>query len=225
MKRLLTILPFLLLGAVVNVAVAWGYALWSPSTPGSPIGSNPREDRAWFLDRVPPPRWTDWTTPHIRPDAGPGFELIGFSTVSLDPTVSSTSGRKGESVAAIRLRSGLPLVSLEGSRWSKAAYATVFGLRSPRTPNSYLNAALEPPPELRPRYRRLLPLRPLPTGFAVNTLFYATILWLLIPGPFALRRFIRRKRGQCPACGYPAGESAVCSECGRLMVMAMLLGV
>ncbi len=59
--------------------------------------------------------------------------------------------------------------------------------------------------------------RPLWPGFAINTLFYATLLWLLIPGPFALRRFIRRKRAQCPACGYPAGESAVCSECGRAL--------
>ena len=61
---------------------------------------------------------------------------------------------------------------------------------------------------------RALPLRPIWPGFAINTAFYATLLWLLIPGPFALRRLIRHKRGQCPACGYPAGESAVCSECG-----------
>ncbi len=38
-----------------------------------------------------------------------------------------------------------------------------------------------------------------------------------MPGPFALRRFIRRKRGLCPACGYPTGESAVCSECGKVL--------
>ncbi len=60
-----------------------------------------------------------------------------------------------------------------------------------------------------------LPLRPLWPAFAINTVFYATILWLLIPGPFAMRRFIRHRRGQCRACGYPAGESAACSECGK----------
>ena len=43
---------------------------------------------------------------------------------------------------------------------------------------------------------RTLPLRPIWPGFAVNTLFYAAVLWLLIPGPFALRRFIRRDAGQ-----------------------------
>ena len=62
---------------------------------------------------------------------------------------------------------------------------------------------------------RVLPLRPLWPGFAVNTLFYAAVLWLLIPGPFVLRRFIRARRGRCPKCAYPMGESAVCSECGN----------
>ncbi len=64
------------------------------------------------------------------------------------------------------------------------------------------------------RYRPL-PYRPLGLGVAGNTLFYAAILWLLICGPFALRRFIRRKRDQCPACGYPRAEAAVCTECGK----------
>ena len=60
-----------------------------------------------------------------------------------------------------------------------------------------------------------LPLRPIWPGFAVNTLFYAAVLWLLIPGPFVLRRVIRVRRGLCPACAYPRGESDVCSECGK----------
>ncbi len=62
-----------------------------------------------------------------------------------------------------------------------------------------------------------LPLHPIWPGFAINTLFYAAILWLLIPGPFALRRFLRVKRGLCPKCAYPMGESALCSECGRVL--------
>jgi hypothetical protein len=60
-----------------------------------------------------------------------------------------------------------------------------------------------------------LPLRLIWPGFAVNTIFYAAILWLLIPGPFALRRLIRRRRGLCPKCGYPMGESDACTECGK----------
>ncbi len=56
-------------------------------------------------------------------------------------------------------------------------------------------------------------------GFAVNTLFYAAILWLLIPGPFALRRLVRRRHGLCPACGYDmkhAKHDQGCPECGAV---------
>ena len=60
-----------------------------------------------------------------------------------------------------------------------------------------------------------VPLRPIWLGLLFNTLFYATLLWLAIPGPFALRRLLRVRRGLCPKCAYPMGESAVCSECGR----------
>ena len=62
---------------------------------------------------------------------------------------------------------------------------------------------------------RALPLRLLWPGFALNTAFYAANLWLLVRGPFALRRFLRVRRGLCPKCAYPMGESAVCTECGR----------
>ncbi len=62
----------------------------------------------------------------------------------------------------------------------------------------------------------LLWIRP---GLALNTLLTATIGWLLIYGPMALRRLIRRfsriRRGLCPKCAYPIGESNVCTECGQ----------
>ena len=52
-------------------------------------------------------------------------------------------------------------------------------------------------------------------GFAIDTLFYAVILWLLFAGPFAFRRWRRIKRGLCPACAYPVGASDLCTECGK----------
>ena len=67
---------------------------------------------------------------------------------------------------------------------------------------------------------RVLPCGIIVRGFAVNTLLYAVVLWLLIPGPFVLRRFIRRRRGRCPGCGYPVGGSEVCSECGMALALA-----
>ena len=56
-------------------------------------------------------------------------------------------------------------------------------------------------------------------GLAMNTLLTAVIGWLLICGPSALGRLIRGfsriGRGLCPACAYPTGASAVCTECGK----------
>ena len=65
------------------------------------------------------------------------------------------------------------------------------------------------------RYRTL-PLRPIWPGFAINTLFYAAIIWLLTFGPFAARRFFRNKRGHCIKCGYDlrGTSGGVCPECG-----------
>jgi len=56
---------------------------------------------------------------------------------------------------------------------------------------------------------------PIWPGFAINTLFYAGVLWLLFAAPFALRRGRRIKRGLCPACAYPVGASDLCTECGK----------
>ncbi len=95
-------------------------------------------------------------------------------------------------------------------------------IRSPdaKRTTTWISAGGPMPSALRPRNRVTqfrIPLRPLWPGFAVNTILYATILWLLIPGPFVLRRFIRVKRGLCPACAYPRGDSSVCSECGKAL--------
>lgn len=64
---------------------------------------------------------------------------------------------------------------------------------------------------------RVLPIDPIWVGFIGNTLFYASILWLI----FALKPLFRRhrlKRGLCPACAYPIGVSPVCTECGQPVI-------
>ena len=48
----------------------------------------------------------------------------------------------------------------------------------------------------------------------INTLFYAALLWLLFDGLLILHRFVRLQRGRCLGCGYPMGQSPVCTECG-----------
>jgi len=59
-------------------------------------------------------------------------------------------------------------------------------------------------------------MTPQPTGFAINTVFYGALLWMLWLSPFVVRRVIRRKRGHCIKCGYDLrGDfSTGCPECG-----------
>jgi hypothetical protein len=61
------------------------------------------------------------------------------------------------------------------------------------------------------------PYAPIWPGFAINTMFYAFVIWMLFAVPAALRRKRRRARGLCPKCAYPVGTSVVCTECGAAL--------
>jgi hypothetical protein len=67
---------------------------------------------------------------------------------------------------------------------------------------------------------RQVPLRPLWPGFAINTIFYAAMLWLLWIAPGRIKRFVRIRGHRCPACGYiiAPGVGNKCSECGTPMI-------
>jgi hypothetical protein len=66
-----------------------------------------------------------------------------------------------------------------------------------------------------------IPVQPVPAGFAANTFFGAGVLWVLLHGPRRVRGIVRRRRGLCPVCAYPAGVSPVCTECGAAVEPVM----
>jgi hypothetical protein len=65
-----------------------------------------------------------------------------------------------------------------------------------------------------------VPLRPIWSGLAVNTLFYAAIWAGIYAALVVPRRFVREvarfRRGACIACGYDLGYDFIhgCPECG-----------
>jgi hypothetical protein len=65
-------------------------------------------------------------------------------------------------------------------------------------------------------FDRALPTRVLWPGFIINSLLFGLVLWLLLVANPILRQRARLRRGLCPACSYPIGASAICSECGRV---------
>jgi|GEM_PF-2774651 len=77
---------------------------------------------------------------------------------------------------------------------------------------------------LRVEYRRALPMIPMWTGLATNTLLFATpilLLAMILALPNGLVRWRRRRRDRCLHCAYPKPEGAPldperCPECGEL---------
>ncbi len=229
-RRIFIVVIFLLAGAVVNVAVAWGCAVWSPLPPPERMRGPTPADRAWWQEHArtgitPEPLLLSMTEAFgsdyrlltgAREDAGIHVRVQLYDD-GLVQTFEFTSGHSNPNPwdQSLRAQAGWPLRSMAGERWRAAApfnalKSVVHALALPPGPEAVNVAAF-------PIQHRLAPLRPLWSGFAVNTLLYAVVLWLLILGPFALRRFIRIRRGLCPACAYPRGESDVCSECGKAL--------
>ncbi len=205
MKRwVIIVVIFLLAGAVVNVAVAWGCSILAESAPFDAL-LTARMRRQQFEASKRPDRESE------------------------APWVESAFRGVGVVVIVVR-RSGEGLVRLHRAGWP--ARAALEGRVSipPSGDPSYrwgipipvkVSLALEyPRGSARPIVKTVtgvLPLRPVWRGFLLNTAFYA-IAFILPAGMWwSLRRFIRVRRGLCPACAYPRGESNVCSECGKAL--------
>jgi len=241
---------FLLLGAVVNVAVAWGcVVLFERSARQSfaPV-------RATFHHST----WHEKSPPGFPPEPGAAqciAESIGVRVFTvrqytcsqvLEPNgehlhwdgsawspkaeiyVSPMRGEEGpvrfpcleqftlrhEYMLGI-VRAGFPLRSLERCQWIEGQPWPLVSLlhRGPLYSGPEFTGGVAPW-----GWDDSLPVSPIWPGFAVNTVFYAVVLWLLIRGPFVARRQIRRWRGRCIKCGYdlrgaPALGSG-CPECG-----------
>ncbi len=200
----LRIFVFLILGAIVNVAVAWGCAFsndldadwpnveaastgeWSFVFVDRRFGSEEvrcchRLSDAVDIERLPchpkSPWWEEW---HDR--FGP-FGTGEWGTAHGWPRYSMSAWRA----------------------WDK----------NPRRTERDEDYMTYGGWELSERNKlRLVPYSPIWPGFAINTVFYAGSLWLLFTAPFALQRRRRIRRGLCRKCAYPVGTSDFCTECG-----------
>jgi hypothetical protein len=205
MKRwLLRIFVFLLLGAIVNVAVAWGCALMAH--PGRlSFGERPvlpAEHDRWF-SRGP----NDCFAQHAP------TRVMTATALGSETTIAIAHDELDRSVAQFRhARAGWPMLAWGGESW-------VCRTMQDRSARGLITVGRTYIDDLgKQRSVVFLPYVPLWPGFAINTVFYAAMLWMLFAGPFALRRWRRIKRGLCPKCGYDLrGRSAgtdACPECG-----------
>ena len=232
MKRRLTkLVVFLLLGAIINVAVAWGLAV-SVDLSGATIsaeGVSSADPPAWsFVSYRRPGVWSIFAAAATREedvrvgmfgsglrDADSFFHhsypyrqprpewLPKWSGVRRRP-----SARFHKIEMVIEEARGWPLLSLKYEKhWHGAVpYPANWGIELWRHRSAAWSSFAVV----------TLPLRPLWPGFSINTLLYAAIVWVLWSSPFTARRMIRRKRGHCIKCGYDLRESkdSGCPECG-----------
>ena len=203
---------------LVSTAVAWSCALWSPM-PGT--RSLPEAEAAAILSDG-----LGTTTFLSRPGGlehsglGMSLTLAGDAKIAVPPREDGAQRIRNlgrNSSFAIMpgnpdnkwiqvVHAGWPLPCLQGSKKSIGRTIEWAGVMEP--PKVLDNMGVKP--------RRLLPLYPRWTGLVVNTLFYGAVFWMAIPGPRVIRRHLRRRRSQCPECGYDIRhhEHATCPECG-----------
>lgn len=190
-RHLLTIAIFLLAGAVLNVAVAWAITAGMTWPQGLSRSSTIEREEDW--PRPVPDHWPERSAYTIQ-DGASGWRLDRYSKV-------------WAGIFAINIaNAGWPCHALESETW----FEMPTGIWS--------SWGITPPVNMfgfGPQSPKTLPVRPIWPGFIANTLFYATLLWLLTCLAIAVRRFLRLGRGLCPQCAYPMGGSAVCSECGN----------
>lgn len=61
-----------------------------------------------------------------------------------------------------------------------------------------------------------LPLRPLPVGFTANVLLHTLVVFGVLSILARWRASLRRRVGQCAACGYELAGLRTCAECGKV---------
>ena len=230
MKRRATkLILFLLLGAILNVAVAWGCAvvvdLEDVPQANVVVGwiFQPRPRGDIYLERRQVPgagrvrSWVNRTTgTSLAMIAGPSPTPIKGPATCKDglELLPSIGGRliTDETNVIIDWR-GWPFRSMwcqinpaagVGASNASATSRSGSGLTISHWPGQTANV--------------VLPLNPIWPGFAINAIFYAAILWLPFAALGAVRRRRRMKRRLCTKCAYDlrgrASENKLCPECG-----------
>ncbi len=217
------IVVFLLIGAIVNIAVAWGCAIVLYGyEDGSQVWKNPKQDG----EKI------------IRFDTGLGVQTTRSFAVELWGIVDPESLFKDSPTYTGQIwwpttafahpydiyhAAGWPLLCVRTHRVSgimspEELAASMLG-KGVQQDYRWINAIQWPWRSAFPSLKvsGVLPYEPIPLGFMANTLIYGTITAIVICGAAGIRRSIRNHLGRCVACGYPRGRSPVCTECGAAL--------
>ncbi|MCH8316752.1 MAG: hypothetical protein IIA64_12345 [Planctomycetes bacterium] len=234
-RRLFKLVVFLLLGAATTIATSWYFA------------AGRTKDGEWFghaeqgssrIERIGAGTWHVYRNERLGQvlirryrsiyspeDQPPEWDIIDWPAERFLPVWASD-------LLTLKPPEGvLGNAALEGSGWPVVAMRTRYDevpgpLRGQSIRRVTGGILLTPTAEVRLGdmlySAKALHLRPLWPGCAINTAFYAVLLWMLRLSPFVVRRAIRRKRGRCIKCGYDlrgtpgGGGGGACPECGMV---------
>jgi hypothetical protein len=219
-RRLLRLGLFLTLGAIINVAVAWGLAVRPYPGPG----------RVWQYECG----IIDVHNAAGELHVGQRNQNRSFVNGSLiEPAAFKAllpkSSHYQRHVAAYAQPSNIHIgESLSEHMFGWPSFSLCCERHYAHAPihidpaaTMPLNASLKcaislPIQSTTSNLRTHLPLSPLWPGFAINTLFYAVVVWLIFAAPFKFRRWRRVRRGLCVKCAYDLRgiDSDKCPECG-----------
>lgn len=193
--------------------------LWGTWDPWRMSFATPRdEDLAWWRANVGP----------LPPETMGG--ALTAPTVPSRPRGAGANGAPGapgirlpHGVGVYRMDTGWPMID-GGVLVSPTVHAWRAGVNLPGgmvvERRCVVGPGLTPPHPSSGGWR----MRVLPTGLALNTLYAAgpvcvvvmTLIWGYGAAFRRIRGRIRRVRGQCPGCGYMEGPSPgdTCPECG-----------
>ena len=237
-RRLFKLALLLFLGAIVNVAVAWGLAWKLDVTRGHTTVKNLIEAEVgketpyhlWGVYRLKRPGAMRVFSYHMTASTG---SSDGRDPGSLLPSWNQDyfleiQRDEWNKFARMQDGRGWPMLALWGQAvadskmssqpFCEVEYAILLTDFIDRTlfsfgPSAFLSLYREVSTLWQVRF---LPLHPIWLGFAINTVFYAALLWIVTLGPGTARRIIRRKQGRCINCGYDLrhADHNACPECG-----------
>jgi hypothetical protein len=235
-RKLALFLLFTSGGAIINIGIAWGCAAWPLATRFSEAPDYQPVVDIWERSAVPVPSMYAQsfsnlsTMPMTRTLASAGeLRAWGVRARYAGGTVVLAKASPPCGTILYLVNSGWPAHAFQGERWDMQPFADMAESQ-PAIPIAEMTHVgcvglwrFDPSHPLRDVLgeslgERIIPLRPLWPGFALNTLLYAAILFALIRGPFIARRTLRRRRGLCVSCGYDlrgrGPDHAACPECG-----------
>lgn len=215
--RWLAVTLLLLLGALTNIVVAWGFTLRADlgTTRPSQVAAN----QPW-PGKVP----AKWPYEYTHADITrvPAFRYLSYrARPAMEP-----DGEIAEGWLGVRMdvyRAGWPLTSLESRalsehHWMRGYDGVVRGRSISSTHSEVRISWLHRGIDWGHEWKRL-PYMPLWPGFVVNLLFYSSVIAFAAAFPIIVRRRLRARCGACLVCGYSKQgllEGVACPECGNM---------